>query len=102
MPRPAWARHHGRLWTFLQALGLFLIAVVLAVTLKNGSTYETGSWDEYSQALVFGRMLQMQQDQSVPGGFMGVYTQEWGDTENRYFYRDNTPVDVQDLSLIHI
>ena len=37
MPRPAWARHHGRLWTFLQALGLFLIAVVLTVTLKNGT-----------------------------------------------------------------
>lgn len=96
LPRPAWARHHGRLWTFLQALGLFLIAVVLAVTLKNGSTYATGSWDDYSQALVFGRMLQMQQDQSAPGGFMGVYTQDWGDGENRYLYRDNTPVDAQD------
>lgn len=97
LPRPAWAGRHRRLWTLLQALGLFLIAIVLAVFLKNGSTYATGSWDDYSQALVFGRMLQMQQDQSAPGGFMGVYTQDWGDGENRYLYRDNTPVDPQNF-----
>lgn len=96
LPRPAWARQHGRLWTGLQALGLFLIAVVLAVFLKNGSTYATGSWDDYSQALVFGRMLQMQQDQSAPGGFMGVYTEDWGDGQNRYLYRDNAPVSAQE------
>ena len=97
LPRPAWAGHHRRLWTFLQALGLFLIAALLALLLKNGSTYATGSWDDYSQALVFGRMLQMQQNQSAPGGFMGVYTQDWGDGENRYLYRDNTPVDPRDF-----
>ena len=97
LPRPAWARRHGRLWALLQALGLFLIAALLAVQLKNGSTYATGSWDDYSQALVFGRMLQMQQDQSAPGGFMGVYTEEWGDGQNRYLYRDNTPVSPEDF-----
>ena len=75
---------------FCAALALSL---VLALALHNDSTYHTGSWDDYSEALVFGRMLQMQQDQSAPGGFMGVYTEDWGGEQNRYLYRDNTPVD---------
>ena len=83
LPRPRWAQRHGRLWAVCTALGLFACAVVLALALQNGSTYATGSWDDYSQQLVFGRMLQMQQDQSAPGGFMGVYTQDWGDGQNR-------------------
>ena len=97
LPRPRWAQRHGRLWAVCTALGLFACAVVLALALQNGSTYATGSWDDYSQQLVFGRMLQMQQDQSAPGGFMGVYTQDWGDGQNRYWYRDNTPVDAADF-----
>ena len=97
LPRPRWAQRHGRLWAVCTALGLFACTVVLALALQNGSTYATGSWDDYSQQLVFGRMLQMQQDQSAPGGFMGVYTQDWGDGQNRYWYRDNTPVDAADF-----
>ena len=42
-------------------------------------------------------MLQMQQNQTSPGGFMGVYTQDWSDEQNRYWYRDNTPVSPQDF-----
>ena len=93
LPRPAWAERHGRLWTALLALGLLVCSIVLAVVFRNGSTYATGSWDDYSQQLVFGRMLQMQQGQSAPGGFMGVYTDDWGDSQNRYWYRDNSPMD---------
>ncbi|HJD21560.1 MAG TPA: hypothetical protein H9915_07060 [Candidatus Gemmiger faecigallinarum] len=97
LPRPSWAERHPGLWAACAALGLFVCAAALAVLLQNGSTYATGSWDDYSQQLVFGRMLQMQQDQSAPGGFMGVYTPDWGDSQNRYWYRDNTPVDAADF-----
>lgn len=91
--RPAWAARHRRLWAMLAALGLLACSLALALVFQNGSTYATGSWDDYSQQLVFGRMLQMQQNQSTPGGFMGVYTDDWGDSQNRYWYRDNTPMD---------
>ena len=97
LPRPAWAGRHGRLWAALLALGLLVCSIVLAVVFRNGSTYATGSWDDYSQQLVFGRMLQMQQDQTTPGGFMGVYTEDWGDSQNRYWYRDNAPMDPADF-----
>jgi hypothetical protein len=76
----------------LTALGVLALSAVLTFALHNASVYRTGSWDDYSEALVFGRMLQMQQDQSAPGGFMGVYTADWGDAQNRYLYEANTPV----------
>ena len=79
------------------AVVVVVLAVVLTVWRHNGSTYLTGSWDNGSQTLVFGRMLQMQQNQTSPGGFMGVYTQDWSDEQNRYWYRDNTPVSPQDF-----
>lgn len=74
------------------AVVVVVLAVVLTVWRNNGSTYLTGFWDNGSQTLVFGRMLQMQQNQTSLGGFMGVYTQDWSDEQNRYWYRDNTPV----------
>ena len=61
------------------AVVVVVLAVVLTVWRHNGSTYLTGFWDNGSQTLVFGRMLQMQQNQTSPGGFMGVYTQDWSD-----------------------
>ena len=79
------------------AVVVVVLAVVLNVWRHNGSTYLTGFWDNGSQTLVFGRMLQMQQNQTSPGGFMGVYTQDWSDEQNRYWYRDNTPVSPQDF-----
>lgn len=79
------------------AVVVVVLAVVLTVWRHNGSTYLTGFWDNGSQTLVFGRMLQMQQNQTSPGGFMGVYTQDWSDGQNRYWYRDNTPVSPQDF-----
>lgn len=86
---------HPALYTLVCAGLVVLCSIALALCNKNGSTYATGLWDDGSQALVFGRMLQMQQNQSAPGGFMGVYTEEWGDNQNRYLYRDNTPVTPQ-------
>lgn len=83
---------HPCLAGVLRLVALLAASTLLALGLHNASTYRTGTWDDYSQALVFGRMLQMQQNQSAPGGFMGVYTEGWGDVENRYLYRDNTPV----------
>lgn len=79
------------------AVVVVVLAVVLTVWRHNGSTYLTGFWDNGSQTLVFGRMLQMQQNQTSPGGFMGVYTQDWSDEQNRYWYRNNTPVSPQDF-----
>ena len=79
------------------AVVVVVLAVVLTVWRHNGSTYLTGFWDNGSQTLVFGRMLQMQQNQTSPGGFMGGYTQDWSDEQNRYWYRDNTPVSPQDF-----
>lgn len=79
------------------AVVVVVLAVVLTVWRHNGSTYLTGFWDNGSQTLVFGRMLQMQQNQTSPGGFMGVYTQDWSDEQNRYWYQDNTSVSPQDF-----
>lgn len=81
----------------LTAVVVAVLSVVLTFWRHNGSTYLTGFWDNGSQTLVFGRMLQMQQNQSSPGGFMGVYTQDWSDEQNRYWYRDNTPVSPQEF-----
>ena len=49
------------------AVVVVVLAVVLTVWRHNGSTYLTGFWDNGSQTLVFGRMLQMQQNQTSPG-----------------------------------
>lgn len=94
--------HHPALRLLLTALAVLVLSVALALWRHNGSAYFTGLWDDGSQALVFGRMLQMQQDQSAPGGFLGSYTGEFGDTQNRYLYRENTPVTPdQYLSYTH-
>ena len=88
---PVWLRRA------LTLLAVVLLAALLTHWRQNASTYATGFWDTGSQPLVFGRMLQMENHQSAPGGFMGVYTQDWSDEQNRYWYRDNTPVSPQDF-----
>ena len=55
------------------------------------SKFYTGSWDGYSELLAVGRITQLQQGQSAPGGFLGVYTAEWGDGEGYALLKDNTP-----------
>lgn len=73
----------------LAAVLLLTVSVALTAVFKNASTYDTGLWDNQSQELVFGRMLQMQQGQGVPGGFLGAYRLSGGENENRYLFRDN-------------
>lgn len=86
----------------LAVVAVPLLAALLTLVMHNGDTYRTGFWDDYSQSLVFARILQIQQDQQAPGGFLGSYTGEFGDTQNRYLYRDNTPVQPgQYLSYTH-
>lgn len=74
---------------------LFLAAMILSfgIVLFNHSwsKFYTGSWDGYSELLAVGRITQMQQGQSAPGGFLGVYTAEWGDGEGYALLKDNTP-----------
>lgn len=91
---------------FLQRAATLAAVLVLSVFLTmwrhNASDYLTGNWDRYSQDLVFGRILQMQQGQSVPGGFLGSYTPEWGDTQNRRLFRDGAaPAATEFVSYTH-
>ena len=88
---PVWLRR------VLTLLVVVLLAALLTHWRQNASTYATGFWDTGSQPLVFGRMLQMENHQSAPGGFMGVYTQEWSDGQNRTWFRENTPVNAEDF-----
>ena len=90
---PVWLRR------VLTLLAVVLLAALLTHWRQNASTYATGFWDTGSQPLVFGRMLQMENHQSAPGGFMGVYTQDWSDSQNRTWFRENTPVNAEDFQL---
>ena len=88
-------------WNRLPVFGRALLAAALVLVLSlaltfamhNQDTYQTGSWDETSQSLVFGRVLQIQNNQSAPGGFLGNYAVEGYDPQqDRYLFRDNAPV----------
>lgn len=96
----------SRRWPRAAALAAVLLVLLAALTLAlwrhNGSTYLTGQWDTQSQDLVFGRMLQMQQGQSTPGGFLGTYGEDWSSTRDRYLFRDNALLPgEQYLSYVH-
>ena len=81
---------------------VLVLSVFFTMWRHNASDYLTGNWDRYSQDLVFGRILQMQQGQSVPGGFLGSYTPEWGDTQNRRLFRDGAaPAATEFVSYTH-
>ena len=62
---PVWLRR------VLTLLAVVLLAALLTHWRQNASTYATGFWDTGSQPLVFGRMLQMENHQSAPGGLWG-------------------------------
>ena len=79
-------------------LAVFVLAALLTLWRHNASTYLTGVWDTGSQALVFGRVHQMEQGQRAPGGFLGVYTDDWSDARNRDWFRDDT---AQDAASFH-
>ena len=78
-------------------LAVFVLAALLATVRHNASAYLTGVWDTGSQTLIYGRMHQMEQGQHAPGGFLGVYTEDWSDDQNRAFFRDDIPTDAADF-----
>ena len=81
---------------------VLVLSILLTMWRHNASDYLTGNWDRYSQDLVFGRILQMQQGQSAPGGFLGSYTPEWGDNQNRSLFRDGAaPAATEFVSYTH-
>ena len=90
MPKPenAVPRHWYRRSAFL-----FLAAAVLAFFMvlvnHSWSKFYTGNWDGYSELLAVGRITQVQQGQSAPGDFLGIYTAEWGDGEGYTILKEN-------------
>lgn len=90
------AGRHRRLCAALAAVAAALLAALLTACLHNSSTWYTGNWDEPSQELVFGRMLQMQRGQHAPGGFMGTYAENEDTAVNRYLFRDDAAVAAGD------
>ena len=78
----------------LPLAGLLALAALLTTVRHNASAYLTGVWDTGSQTLVYGRIHQMEQGQYAPGGFLGVYTDDWSDDTNRALFRDDTPTDA--------
>ena len=81
----------------VRLLLVLLLAALLTAVRHNGSAYLTGVWDTGSQTLVYGRMHQMEQGQTAPGGFLGVYTADWSDDENRVLFRDDVPTEAADF-----
>lgn len=80
------------------AVVVVVLAAVLTVWRHNGSTYLTGFWDNGSQTLVSGRMLQMQQNQTSPGGFMGYIPRTGAMNKTATGANGtNTPVSPQDF-----
>ena len=75
-------------------LAVLALAALLTTVRHNASAYLTGVWDTGSQTLVYGRIHQMEQGQYAPGGFLGVYTDNWSDDTNRALFRDDTPTDA--------
>lgn len=75
-------------------LAVLALAALLTTVRHNASAYLTGVWDTGSQTLVYGRIHQMEQGQQAPGGFLGVYTDDWSDDTNRALFRDDTPTDA--------
>ena len=75
-------------------LAVLALAALLTTVRHNASAYLTGVWDTGSQTLVYGRIHQMEQGQHAPGGFLGVYTEDWSDDTNRALFRDDTPTDA--------
>lgn len=92
-----WRQHPA-----LPALLAALLAFVMVLANHSWSKFYTDSWDGYSELLAVGRITQLQQGQSAPGGFLGVYTAEWGDGEGYALLKDNTPQSPEDYkSYVH-
>ena len=89
--------HPAFLW-----LAAALLALVIVLANRSWSKFYTGSWDGYSELLAVGRITQLQQGQTAPGGFLGVYTAEWGDGQGYALLKENPPQDPADYkSYVH-
>ena len=93
------AARHRVLAGILAAALVLGASVLLTLWRHNADTWLTGLWDHQSQDLVFGRMLQMQQGQTTPGGFMGGYRITGETSENRYLFRENAVQDPADFTV---
>ena len=94
MLQKKWKNLPAALRTVLTLLAVLALAALLATVRHNASAYRTGVWDTGSQTLIYGRMHQMEQGQRAPGGFLGVYTEDWSDDQNRSWFREDTPADA--------
>ena len=83
MLQKKWKNLPAALRTVLTLLAVLALAALLTTVRHNASAYRTGVWDTGSQTLIYGRMHQMEQGQRAPGGFLGVYTEDWSDDQNR-------------------
>ena len=91
MLQKKWKNLPAALRTVLTLLAVLALAALLTTVRHNASAYRTGVWDTGSQTLIYGRMHQMEQGQRAPGGFLGVYTEDWSDDQNRSWFREDTP-----------
>lgn len=94
MLQKQWKNLPAALRTVLTLLAVLALAALLTTVRHNASAYRTGVWDTGSQTLIYGRMHQMEQGQRAPGGFLGVYTKDWSDDQNRSWFREDTPADA--------
>lgn len=94
MLQKKWKNLPAALRTVLTLLAVLALAALLTTVRHNASAYRTGVWDTGSQTLIYGRMHQMEQGQRAPGGFLGVYTEDWSDDQNRCWFREDTPADA--------
>lgn len=80
-------KHAAMKWSVLG-----IAALVLCILFKG---YELSEFDPYSNVLVAGRMMQIAEGQTT-SGFLGVYTQEWGDPQNYVLFQ--TDADITQLT----
>ena len=88
-----WKRLPAAARALLAAACVLALSLALTFALHNRDTWRTGLWDDTSQSLVFGRILQMQHGQSAPGGFLGTYEVDGDTAGNRYLFRENAVPD---------
>ena len=88
-----WKRLPAAARALLAAACVLALSLALTFALHNQDTWRTGLWDDTSQSLVFGRILQMQHGQSAPGGFLGTYAVDGDTAGNRYLFRENAVPD---------
>lgn len=81
----------GRHPCFCRILTAMLLSLAIVTAGRSWSKFYTGSWDGYSELLAVGRITQLQQGQTAPGNFLGVYTDEWGDGQGYTLLKDNLP-----------